>query len=285
MTISSVTYFGGDIAEGSAATPGLWDRRFSIISQNVDQINTEGTNRFADGTPLAPSIAFSSESSTGFYRAGAQFITMVAGGANRVHLTVAQGVGQVAGTATSAITPVFTSGARTEGIGFPTDDVVNVITANTERLRVDTSEVSVTGIPLRLDPGTQAAPTLTLSGDSLGFYGISTSRVGLASANLPVFEFQLDDGTSRLLASTTSTGDLAINFGNGVGSAGIGFPSSKASALVITNSELQGGFDNPATATHTALLLYDVDNATVERVTVGAADSGGVGFKLLRIPN
>ena len=35
----------------------------------------------------------------------------------------------------------------------------------------------------------------------------------------------------------------------------------------------------------TRLLLYDVDNATVERVTVGAADSGGAGFKVLRIPN
>jgi len=40
-----------------------------------------------------------------------------------------------------------------------------------------------------------------------------------------------------------------------------------------------------ATATETGLLVYDVDNATVERVTVGIADSGGVGFKVLRIQN
>jgi hypothetical protein len=32
-------------------------------------------------------------------------------------------------------------------------------------------------------------------------------------------------------------------------------------------------------------MLYDVDNNTVERVTGGAADSGGTGFKVLRIPN
>lgn len=43
--------------------------------------------------------------------------------------------------------------------------------------------------------------------------------------------------------------------------------------------------DASATATHTRLLVYDVDNATVERVTVGIADSGGAGFKVLRIPN
>lgn len=40
-----------------------------------------------------------------------------------------------------------------------------------------------------------------------------------------------------------------------------------------------------ATATHTALLVWDNDNATLERVTVGAADSGGAGFKVLRIAN
>lgn len=44
-------------------------------------------------------------------------------------------------------------------------------------------------------------------------------------------------------------------------------------------------FSRTATATHTGLMLYDVDNNTVERVTVGGADSGGVGFKVLRIPN
>lgn len=44
-------------------------------------------------------------------------------------------------------------------------------------------------------------------------------------------------------------------------------------------------FDKTTTATQTGLMLWDVDNATIERVTVGAADSGGAGFKVLRIPN
>ena len=43
--------------------------------------------------------------------------------------------------------------------------------------------------------------------------------------------------------------------------------------------------DDTATATHTALKVYDVDNNALESVTVGAADSGGAGFKLLRVPN
>ena len=44
-------------------------------------------------------------------------------------------------------------------------------------------------------------------------------------------------------------------------------------------------FDESAVAGETRMLLYDVDNGTLERVSVGAADSGGSGYKVLRIPN
>lgn len=43
--------------------------------------------------------------------------------------------------------------------------------------------------------------------------------------------------------------------------------------------------DTNNTAGNTRMFVYDVDNATLERVSVGAADSGGSGFKVLRIPN
>ena len=43
--------------------------------------------------------------------------------------------------------------------------------------------------------------------------------------------------------------------------------------------------DNSVVAGNTRLLIFDVDNNTVERVSVGIADSGGAGFKSLRIPN
>lgn len=38
-------------------------------------------------------------------------------------------------------------------------------------------------------------------------------------------------------------------------------------------------------AGNTGLMIWDLDNNTLERVTVGIADSGGVGFKVLRIAN
>lgn len=50
-------------------------------------------------------------------------------------------------------------------------------------------------------------------------------------------------------------------------------------------SGVVAAWDDSATARNTRMLLYDVDNGTLERVTVGDPDSGGTGFKVLRIPN
>lgn len=60
----------------------------------------------------------------------------------------------------------------------------------------------------------------------------------------------------------------------------------RASTISMTPN-LAGGIivTNATAAGTTRLYLYDVDNATLEHVTVGAADSGGAGFKVLRIPN
>lgn len=44
-------------------------------------------------------------------------------------------------------------------------------------------------------------------------------------------------------------------------------------------------FDASVVAGDTRLLVYDVTKGAVSRVSVGAADSGGAGFKLLRVPN
>lgn len=44
-------------------------------------------------------------------------------------------------------------------------------------------------------------------------------------------------------------------------------------------------FDASVTAGDTRFLLWDVDKATLARVSVGAADSAGTGYKVLRIPN
>jgi hypothetical protein len=63
------------------------------------------------------------------------------------------------------------------------------------------------------------------------------------------------------------------------------FDRSNNLFLWVVSSVGRFRIDTTSTARDTALMVYDVDNNTLERVTVGIADSGGAGFKLLRIPN
>jgi hypothetical protein len=63
------------------------------------------------------------------------------------------------------------------------------------------------------------------------------------------------------------------------------FEQAAGNVAVAAQGKEVARFTDTAVATETALMIFDVDNNTLERVTVGAADSGGVGFKLLRIPN
>ncbi len=57
--------------------------------------------------------------------------------------------------------------------------------------------------------------------------------------------------------------------------------------LIDSSGTVVGGIgvDGDNTAGNTRLMVYDVDNAMLERVSVGAANSGGAGYKVLRIPN
>jgi hypothetical protein len=68
------------------------------------------------------------------------------------------------------------------------------------------------------------------------------------------------------------------------------FPASGAGGVWFKRGiglATMGGFDriNSLSTNETNLYLYDADNGTLEQVTVGAADSGGSGYKVLRIPN
>jgi len=87
--------------------------------------------------------------------------------------------------------------------------------------------------------------------------------------------------------NSTNVGELRILSSNELRlkAAGILELQAVSNLKLYSNSVECGRFDDSSTATHTRFLVYDVDNGSLERVTVGSADSGGVGFKLLRIPN
>ena len=105
-----------------------------------------------------------------------------------------------------------------------------------------------------------ATPDVSLYYDGAVRLSTATYGIDLSGTTAPAIQWDVNDYIAY--DKTTNTHSLFVGGG-----------AAKISV------------DGTATAGQTAMLLYDVDNATLERVTVGAADSGGAGFKVLRIPN
>lgn len=96
--------------------------------------------------------------------------------------------------------------------------------------------------------------------------------------------------TNGVTGNNLNMGFLTINAPLGTGNApenGIRFNIGQAvGAGNAPHTQIRGGsFTFTNVATETTLELFDNDTASTRRVTVGAANSGGAGFKLLRIPN
>ncbi len=96
--------------------------------------------------------------------------------------------------------------------------------------------------------------------------------------------------TNGITTNNLAMGDLTLTAPLGTGNATPGAIGLRTGVQGVAGNAQQAartgvGVQASTTAADTDLLVYDVDNATLERVTVGAADSGGVGFKVLRIPN
>jgi len=113
--------------------------------------------------------------------------------------------------------------------------------------------------------------------------GAMTEKMILANSHLsPLANDGLGLGTTALKwADLFLASGAVVNFNSA--NVTLTHAANQLTGAIAGNDKIR--VDNSATATHTALMLYDVDNNTLERVTVGAADSGGAGFKLLRIPN
>jgi hypothetical protein len=96
----------------------------------------------------------------------------------------------------------------------------------------------------------------------------------------------IEDGTNRnsWTVGDTLTGVKSVLF-DGLNDASLEWDSENSRMAIATGGATLGRFDTDATAGNTRFLLYDVDNAQLERVSVGIPDSGGAGFKVLRIPN
>lgn len=134
---------------------------------------------------------------------------------------------------------------------------------------------TVYGLGARLRAVSNAAFTGTDHATRLELLNVAAGSV------TPVVRLALVDTQVLLAVGSATLPGLA---GNTDTDTGFHWPGSNQ-LLVVAGAGAAARFDASTTAGDTRLLVYDVDNATLERVTVGAADSGGAGFKVLRIPN
>jgi len=145
------------------------------------------------------------------------------------------------------------------------------------------------GIAIGAGASTFAAQQLVIGSNANGPAPINTVVVGHglnAIANPTGVLFRLTNSSGADNAAGNYTVQPGISTGNAVAGdfrVDVGVPGASSSVLQTVTTRL--AVRATVTALDTWLMIYDVDNATLERVSVGAVDSGGAGFKLLRIPN
>ena len=119
--------------------------------------------------------------------------------------------------------------------------------------------------------------------DNLGANNICLGRdVGelqvLNEAANSVFNVEAENGYgAQFKLTSNSQAWTTVAYGTLSGNSGL--------LRLVNNTGDVVQFDNNSSAGQTRFWIYDVDNGQLERVTVGAADSGGAGWKVLRIPN
>ena len=137
-----------------------------------------------------------------------------------------------------------------------------------------------------------ATPTLSFGAGGYGVYSDAVNSLVLASGGAGQFTF-----TSTRFGSFASTGGSILNEASSAANptlipqradSNTGIGHSAADNVSIIGGGLEAGrFEDPAdlAATETSFWLYDDDTGAIVQVTVGIDDSGGAGFKLLRIAN
>lgn len=198
-----------------------------------------------------------------------------------------------AGTITNASNTTITGGGTIALGGFTltvpsTGTAVTTATLNNNTLPMSATALVTSGAVTAVS-GNVTGLNLVVNGTGGGVYFTvgDTPLTGLLrpAANTIQMGPTAATGTNQKFGSMNATagtgGNMTLYAGGGTTAGGaVLFQTAVTTTLVDV-----GKFDASSTAGHTRFFLYDVDNSTLERVTVGVADSGGAGFKVLRIPN
>jgi len=137
-------------------------------------------------------------------------------------------------------------------------------------------------------------PLLQFHNSALGFYVPSANIISLAvlgaqtlSLSASGFETHGGGGSGPIIRNVGSSGSVPTIIPNKA-DLDTGLTRSGINQSSIVNGGVEALRVRATTASiaaHTNLFVFDYDNGQLEIVSVGAADSGGAGFKLLRIAN
>jgi hypothetical protein len=139
------------------------------------------------------------------------------------------------------------------------------------------------------------------NGDTVSFDWWLESSLGTENVEIRFGRFTKTEGTARVLFFYDEQETLIIDLKNGyvINNSNFGGFQVGLNCRFNNNGLGQGGVqiyngstwvnavmgDASTTANDTRLLVYDVTAGALRRVTIGAADSGGAGYRALRIPN
>ena len=129
---------------------------------------------------------------------------------------------------------------------------------------------------------------------TFGSSGLSSPDLGLIRHAAGVLRITNADGSSGQLligASGATAGGQAHVISSAAGTTGLRVDSAASPTSPILDVRVNGTADSgikvdaSTTTGDTRFFLYDATAGTIKRVLVGAADSGGSGFKMLRVAN
>lgn len=163
-----------------------------------------------------------------------------------------------------------------------------LVNSSTENAQLYAVSSSASRVGLRIDSASNATVALNqfyLNADDTATVALhsvfSVDSNGTAANGFGgQLQFQLESSTTNQ-QNAASINWYWIDATHATRTAALQFQIVGNAAALTTMAEI----DVPTVAGDTALKIYDLDNATLERVSVGAADSGGTGYKVLRIPN
>lgn len=221
----------------------------------------------------APSIAFSGNTNTGIYSAATHRITFV-----------------TAGTARAEIYTTGFAVTNTSIIGWSSTASAAGVLADTALARSAAAVVEVNtgtvGQWAALKLGTRDTSTgAVTNGLTLG-HQISTGTPGSGMGAGILFNLNSSTTPDQNAAQIAALWPDAAGATHATRSSAVSVSTVSIAGALAERLRVDAGVvAGAAVSTTIGLMVWDVDGAALKRVSVGANDSGGAGYKLLRISN